>query len=148
MKTYVPKAGSITRSWWLIDAAGLTLGRLSTAAAVRLSGKHKPGYTPFLDTGDHVIVVNADKVRLTGKKLADKVYGRHTGYPGGLRQIAAGKLLADKPERVVELAIKGMLPKTPLGRQMARKLKVYAGEKHPHDAQQPQPLPIPGAARG
>lgn len=147
MKTYVPRPGEIERAWWVVDADGLTLGRLSTAIASRLAGKHKPQYTRFLDTGDHVIVVNAAKVRLTGKKLSDKFYRQHSGYPGGLREIAAGKLLARYPERLVEYAVQGMLPKNPLGRQMARKLKVYAGPDHPHAAQKPVPLPIPGAAR-
>lgn len=147
MKTYVPKQGDIARAWWIVDAAGLTLGRLSTVVADRLRGKHKPQFTPFLDTGDHVVVVNAEKVWLTGNKLRDKLYRHHTGYPGGLKEIAAGKLLATHPERIVEFSVKGMLPRGSLGRQMARKLKVYAGDKHPHEAQQPRPLPIPGAAR-
>jgi len=148
MKTYVPRRGEIDRSWWLVDADGLTLGRLSTVVADRLAGKHKAGYTPFLDTGDHVIVVNAGKVRLTGNKLSDKLYRHYSGYPGGLREVAAGKLLGKHPERLVEYAVKGMLPKSRLGRQMARKLKVYAGPDHPHTAQRPQSLPIPDAARG
>lgn len=150
MKTFVPKAGDLekAREWWLVDASGLTLGRLSTVVASRLRGKHKPTYTQFLDTGDHVIVLNANKVVLTGAKLRNKMYRHHTGYPGGLKEVAAGKLLKEHPTRVVEISIKGMLPKSPLGRQMARKLKVYAGEKHPHEAQKPKPLPIPDAARG
>lgn len=147
MKTHVPKKGEIERAWWVVDAAGLRLGRLSTAVAERLTGKHKPSYTPFLDTGDHVIVVNADKVRLTGRKLQQKVYRRHTGYPGGLREISAERLLEKHPERLVENAVRGMLPKGPLGRQMFRKLKVYRGSQHPHAAQKPEPLSIPGAAR-
>lgn len=147
MPTYVPKRGEIRRGWWLVDAAGLTLGRLSTVVAERLSGKHKPTYTPFLDVGDHVVVVNARKVRLTGRKLKDKVYRQHSGFPGGLKEITAGKLLDRHPTRLIEFAVKGMLPKGPLGRQIARKLKVYAGDKHPHTAQRPQPLAIPGAAR-
>ncbi|MBZ5639022.1 MAG: 50S ribosomal protein L13 [Acidobacteriia bacterium] len=147
MRTYVPKAAEIKRVWWVVNADGLTLGRLSTAVADRLTGKHKPSYTPFLDTGDHVVVVNAAKVRLTGRKLKDKIYRHHSGYPGGLKEIPAGKLLAKHPERLIELAVKGMLPKGPMGRQMARKLKVYPGDRHPHEAQQPQPLPIPDAAR-
>jgi large subunit ribosomal protein L13 len=146
VKTHVPKLGEIDRSWWIVDAAGLCLGRLSTTVAQRLIGKHKPSYTPFLDTGDHVIVVNADKIRLTGRKLEQKVYRRHTGYPGGLREITAARLLAKHPERLVESAVRGMLPKGPLGRQMYRKLKVYAGPQHPHAAQKPQSLSIPGAA--
>lgn len=147
MRTYVPKQGDLQRSWWVVDADGVTLGRLSTAVANRLSGKHKPAYTPFLDTGDHVIVVNAAKVRLTGRKLQDKLYRHHTGYPGGLKEVSAEKLLARHPERLVESAVKGMLPKGPLGRQMARKLKVYAGPDHPHAAQQPEALRIAGTAR-
>jgi large subunit ribosomal protein L13 len=147
MKTYVPKASDVTRAWWIVDASGLTLGRLATVVADRLRGKHKPQFVPYMDTGDHVIVVNASKVRMTGAKHQDKMYRHHTGYPGGLKEVAAGKLLAAKPERVLESAIKGMLPRGSLGRQMGRKLKVYAGDKHPHEAQQPKPLPIPGAAR-
>jgi large subunit ribosomal protein L13 len=147
MKTYVPKQGDIVREWWLVDAAGLTLGRLSTVVADRLRGKHKPQFTPYLDTGDHVVVINAAQVRLTGNKLQDKMYRHHTGYPGGLKEIPAGKLLASHPERIVEFSVKGMLPRGSLGRQMARKLKVYADGKHPHEAQQPKPLPIPDAAR-
>jgi large subunit ribosomal protein L13 len=147
VKTHVPKKADIERVWWVVDAAGLRLGRLSTAIAERLTGKHKPTYTPFLDTGDHVIVVNADKVHLTGRKLQQKIYRRHTGYPGGLREISAESLLAKHPERLVEYAVWGMLPKGPLGRQMYRKLKVYRGEQHPHAAQKPQSLSIPEAAR-
>ncbi len=140
MRTYVPKQGEIAREWWLVDAEGKTLGRLATAIAWRLRGKHKPAFTPFLDTGDHVIVVNAAKVALTGKKLSDKFYRSHSGYPGGLKQTAAGVMLARHPERVIELAVKGMLPKGPLGRKLFRKLKVYAGPSHPHAAQQPRRL--------
>ena len=147
MRTYVPKQGEIRRAWWLVDAQGLTLGRLSTAVARHLTGKHKPTYATFLDTGDHVIVVNAAKVKLTGRKLQDKLYRRHSGYPGGLKEIPAGKLLARHPERLVEFAVKGMLPKGSLGRQMARKLKVYAGPRHPHEAQKPEHLKIEGASR-
>ncbi|HEX6850369.1 MAG TPA: 50S ribosomal protein L13 [Candidatus Polarisedimenticolaceae bacterium] len=147
MKTYVPKAADVTRAWWIVDASGLTLGRLATVVADRLRGKHKPQFVPYMDTGDHVIVVNAAKVRMTGAKHQDKMYRHHTGYPGGLKEVPAGKLLASKPERVLESAIKGMLPRGSLGRQMGRKLKVYAGDKHPHVAQQPKPLPIPGAVR-
>jgi large subunit ribosomal protein L13 len=142
MKTYVPSGPSIKRDWWLVDASGQTLGRLATAVATRLTGKHKPIYTPNLDTGDHVIVINAAKVVLTGKKLSDKVYRRHTGYPGGLREIKAGLQLASKPERLIEEAVWGMLPKGSLGRAMYRKLKVYRGADHPHAAQQPRTLPI------
>jgi large subunit ribosomal protein L13 len=147
MRTYVPKPANIERAWWVVDAEGLTLGRLSTVVADRLSGKHKPTYTPFLDTGDHVVVVNASKVRLTGRKAKDKIYRHHSGYPGGLKEIPAGKLLEKHPERLIEYAVKGMLPKGTLGRQMARKLKVYAGNRHQHEAQRPQALAIPDAAR-
>jgi large subunit ribosomal protein L13 len=148
MATYVPKRGEVAREWWVVDAAGMTLGRLSSAVASRLMGKHKPTYTPFLDTGDHVVVLNASKVRLTGRKLADKMYRWHTNYPGGLKEVPAGKLLARRPEKVVEEAVWGMLPKGPLGRQMVRKLKVYAGDKHPHEAQKPRALRVADAARG
>ena len=145
MKTYVPKQGEIQRGWWLVDAGGKTLGRLATVVASHLRGKHKPMFTPFLDTGDHVIVVNADKIVLTGKKMEQKIYRRHSGYPGGLKEVRAEEMLEKHPERIVEFAVKGMLPKGPLGRQMARKLKVYAGSTHPHEAQSPQPLEIDGA---
>lgn len=147
MRTYVPKANEIHRAWWLVDAEGLTLGRLASAVAVRLRGKHKPSFTTFQDGGDHVIVVNAEKLVLTGRKLQQKFYRTHSGYPGGLREIVAEELLRKRPERVVELAIKGMLPKGSLGRTMFRKLKVYRGSRHPHQAQAPRPLAIPGAAR-
>lgn len=147
MKTYVPKQETIQRDWWLIDAQGLTLGRLATEVALRLRGKHKPAFTPHLDTGDHIIVVNAEKVALSGRKLDTKMYRRHSGYPGGLRELPAGKVLATQPVRLVESAVRGMLPKGSLGRRMARKLKVYAGSDHPHQAQQPQPLELPGAKR-
>lgn len=146
-RTYVPKQTEVRRLWWLVDADGLTLGRLSTQVATRLMGKHKPQYTPFLDTGDHVIVINAAKVQLTGRKLQDKLYRQHSGYPGGLKEISAGKLLARHPVRLIEFAVRGMLPKGPLGRQMARKLKVYAGPRHPHLAQRPEALKIPDASR-
>lgn len=148
MKTYVPKQGDIQRAWWVVDASGMTLGRLSTVVASRLAGKHKPVYTTYEDTGDHVVVINAERVKLTGRKTNDKMYRRYSLYPGGLKEIAAGKLLQSHPERLVETAVKGMLPKNSLGRAMARKLKVYVGAKHPHDAQQPKPLAIPGAVRG
>ena len=147
MSTYVPKKAEVQRDWWVVDASGMTLGRLSTGVAQRLTGKHKPTYTPFLDTGDHVIVVNAGKIHLTGRKLQDKLYRHHTGFPGGLKEIPAGKLLARHPERLVEFAVWGMLPKGPLGRQMFKKLKVYPDSKHPHEAQKPQPLTISGAKR-
>ena len=147
MRTYVPRQGEIESQWWLVDAAGLTLGRLSTAVAQRLRGKHKPGFTPFMDTGDHVIVINADKVVLTGRKWQSKMYRSHSGYPGGLKEITAEKLRAKHPERLVERAVSGMLPKGPLGRKITRKLKVYAGDKHPHQAQQPKVLDLSGLAR-
>jgi large subunit ribosomal protein L13 len=142
MKTYVPKASEITREWWVVDAAGQTLGRLATQVASRLRGKHKPTYVPFLDSGDHVVVINAEKIVLTGDKLKQKKYRRYSGYPGGLHEITAGKMLETYPTRVVEFAVKGMLPKGPLGRQMARKLKVYTGGEHPHRAQNPQQLTL------
>lgn len=147
MKTYVPKRGDIQRGWWVVDASGMTLGRLSTVVASHLAGKHKPVYARHTDTGDHVVVVNAEKVRLTGRKPTEKIYRHHSLYPGGLKQVAAGKLLETHPERLVEYAVKGMLPKSSLGRAMARKLKVYVGAKHPHAAQQPKALAIPDAVR-
>ncbi|MCP3979072.1 MAG: 50S ribosomal protein L13 [bacterium] len=147
MKTYVPKQGEVQREWWLVDANGLTLGRLATAVATRLRGKHKPMYTPFLDTGDHVVVINAEKVVLSGNKLQDKKYRKHSGYPGGLHEVTAGKLQQRYPERLIEFAVKGMLPKGPLGRRMVKKMKVYAGDKHPHEAQRPVQLELPHAAR-
>lgn len=147
MKTYVPKLAEIQRNWWLVDASGLAVGRLASQVASRLRGKHKPGFTPFLDTGDHVVVVNASKLVLTGAKLQDKYYRRHSGYPGGLKEVAAEEMMRDHPERVVESAVKGMLPKGPLGRRMAKKLKVYAGPQHPHAAQNPQPLAVVGRAK-
>jgi large subunit ribosomal protein L13 len=137
MKTQFPSAKEIVRAWHVIDADGAVLGRVASQAAKLLMGKHKPSYTPFLDTGDHVVVVNADKVRLTGQKENSKTYRRHSGYPGGLRETSASQLRAKRPVRMVELAISGMLPKTKLGKQMYRKLKVYAGPKHPHQAQKP-----------
>lgn len=142
MRTYVPHKGDIARDWWIVDAEGKTLGRLASVVASKLTGKVKPIYTPYLDTGDHVIVVNAGKVVLTGRKLEQKIYHRHTGYPGGLKSIPAGKLLAQRPARVIEKAVWGMLPKGPLGRQMYRKLKVYPGTQHPHEAQKPRPLAL------
>ena len=147
MKTYVPKQGDITRAWWVVDASGMTLGRLSTVVASHLAGKHKPVYTTYEDTGDHVVVINAERVKLTGRKIKDKMYRRHSLYPGGLKEVAAGKMLQTHPERLVETAVRGMLPKSSLGRAMARKLKVYVGAKHPHEAQQPKTLAIPDAVR-
>ncbi len=142
MKTYTPKAPEIERRWWVVDAEDVVLGRLASQVAQVLRGKHKPMYTPHLDTGDFVVVVNADKVRLTGTKPEKKTYFRHTGYIGGEKHIPVSTMLAKHPERVVELAVKGMLPKNNLGRLMRRKLKVYASAEHPHAAQQPQPLEI------
>ena len=140
MSTHFPSAKELVRSWYVIDADGAVLGRLATKAARLLMGKHKPTYTPFLDTGDHVVIINADKVRLTGQKERDKVYRRHSGYPGGLKEIGAAKMRATRPVKMVELAVAGMLPKTKLGKQMYRKLNVYSGPKHPHQAQKPQPV--------
>tara|TARA_B110000438_G_scaffold60397_1_gene60586 strand:+ start:115 stop:549 length:435 start_codon:yes stop_codon:yes gene_type:complete len=144
MKTYSAKPESVQREWFIVDAAEKTLGRLATEIALRLKGKHKPEYTPHVDTGDYIVVINAEKIRVTGKKTTDKMYYRHTGYPGGLRSISFDKLIDHKPEMVIEQAVKGMLPKNPLGRDMYRKLKVYAGTEHPHAAQQPQTLEIKG----
>ena len=143
MKTYSAKPGDIERKWFVIDAEGVVLGRLASIVAMRLRGKHKPIYTPHIDCGDHIVIINADKVQLTGNKLADKTYYRHTGYPGGIRSTTAGKILDGKhPERVVEKAVQRMIPKGPLGRQVLRKLKVYAGAEHPHEAQQPENLDV------
>ncbi|ALZ75328.1 50S ribosomal protein L13 [Rheinheimera sp. F8] len=142
MKTFTAKPESVTRDWFVVDAAGKTLGRLSTEIASRLRGKHKPEYTPHVDTGDYIIVVNADKVTVTGNKAKNKMYYSHSGFPGGIKEINFEKLLDKKPEMVLETAIKGMLPKGPLGRAMFRKLKVYAGAEHQHAAQQPQVLDI------
>lgn len=140
MGTFVPSGKQIDRKWYVIDASGQTLGRLATKAASVLSGKLNPRYTPYLDMGDHVIVINAEKVRLTGLKDQNKVYRRYTGYLGGLREESFTRLINRRPERVLEEAIKGMLPKTRLGRAMGSKLKVYRGDKHPHQAQQPVAL--------
>ena len=140
MKTAIPSPAGIERQWHLIDAEDAVLGRLASKAAMLLMGKHKPSYTPFLDTGDHVVVVNAAKVRLTGRKEEQKIYRRHSGYPGGLTETSARKVRATRPQRMVEEAIQGMLPKTKLGKQMYRKLQVYAGPKHPHEAQKPVEL--------
>lgn len=142
MGTFVPSSNTLTRKWFVVDAAGQTLGRLASGAARVLSGKNSTQYTPYIDTGDHVVVINAEKIVLTGLKAQQKVYRRYTGFPGGLREEEFLKLLARRPEEIVEQAIKGMLPKSKLGRQMATKLKVYKGDKHPHDAQQPQPLTV------
>lgn len=142
MSTYSAKPESVKRDWFVVDAAGKTLGRLATEVATRLRGKHKPVYTPHVDTGDYVVIINAEKVAVTGKKASDKMYYHHTGFPGGIKEASFEKLIARKPEKVIELAVKGMLPRNPLGRAMFRKLKVYAGAEHPHTAQQPQPLDI------
>jgi large subunit ribosomal protein L13 len=142
MKTEFPSKSEIVRTWHVIDASEAALGRIATQAAKVLMGKHKPTYTPFLDTGDHVIVINAEKAVLTGNKESQKVYRRHSGYPGGLKEISAVRMRQTRPIRMVEEAIKGMLPKTKLGKQMYRKLKVYAGDKHPHEAQTPQAMAV------
>ena len=142
MNTLIPSKGEIVRQWHVLDAQDMVLGRLASNAALLLMGKHKPTYTPFLDTGDHVIVINASKVRLTGRKDDQKIYRHHTGYPGGLVEIGARKVRATKPIRMIEDAVSGMLPKNKLGKQMYRKMKVYAGDKHPHQAQQPVALEI------
>lgn len=142
MSTFVPSGKDIARNWYVIDADGETLGRLATKAASVLSGKLNPQYVPYIDMGDHVIVINAEKVRLTGLKDQKKVYRRYTGYPGGLREESFTRLIQRKPEKVLEEAIKGMLPKTKLGRAMGSKLKVYRGDKHPHAAQQPVAMKI------
>ncbi len=142
MTTVSAKPAEVQRGWYLVDASEKTLGRLSTEIARRLRGKHKPEYTPHVDTGDYIVVVNAEKIRVTGNKLQNKMYHHHTGYIGNLKSISLEKLLAKAPERVIEQAVKGMLPKNTLGREMFRKLKVYAGPEHKHAAQQPQPLEI------
>ena len=142
MKTFSAKPESVKRDWFVIDATDKTLGRLSTEIARRLRGKHKPEFTPHVDTGDYIVVVNAEKVAVTGAKLDDKMYHRFTGYVGNLKTMSLKDLLATHPERVIEIAVKGMLPKNPLGREMYRKLKVYGGAEHPHTAQQPQALEI------
>jgi len=142
MKTVIPSGVDIPRKWHVIDAENAVLGRLASKAANILMGKHKAIYTPYIDTGDHVIVVNAEKVRLTGAKEEQKIYRNHSGYPGGLREVQARKVRATRPVRMVEDAVQGMLPKNKLGKQMYRKLQVYAGPKHPHDAQKPQALAV------
>ena len=142
MKTFTANPESVQRDWFVVDATGKTLGRLATELARRLRGKHKAEYTPHVDTGDYIIVLNAEKVAVTGNKRTDKVYYRHTGYVGGIKQATFEEMIARHPERVIEIAVKGMLPKGPLGRAMYRKLKVYAGNEHNHAAQQPQVLDI------
>ena len=142
MKTFNAKKENIVKDWYVIDAEGKVLGRLATEIARRLRGKHKPVYTPYVDTGDFVIVVNAGKVKLTGKKLTDKIYYRHSGYPGGLKETPAGKMLQEKPGEVLRLAVRGMLPKNSLGRAMLKKLKIYSGSDHCHEAQCPRVLAL------
>ncbi|MFO7287301.1 MAG: 50S ribosomal protein L13 [Gammaproteobacteria bacterium] len=142
MKTYSAKPETVRRDWYVVDADGKTLGRLASEIARRLRGKHKPVYTPHVDTGDYVVVINAEKIRVTGRKMKDKIYYRHTGYVGNLKSESLEKLLQRAPERALELAVKGMLPKNPLGRRMLRKLKVVRGAEHPHQAQQPIPLEL------
>ena len=142
MKTFSAKPQDVRREWHLVDATDKTLGRLATEVARRLRGKHKPEYTPHVDTGDHIVVVNAEKIKVTGKKLEDKMYHHHTGYIGNLKSISLGDQLEKHPERVIESAVKGMLPKTKLGRAMYKKLHVYAGPEHPHAAQQPAALDL------
>jgi len=144
MKTIFAKSETVKRDWYVIDATDKTLGRLATEIANRLRGKHKAEYTPNVDTGDYIVVVNAEKVKATGNKLKDKIYYRHTEYPGGIRSQSLEEVLAKHPERVIEKAVKGMLPKGPLGYAMIKKMKVYAGAEHPHVAQQPQTLEIKG----
>ena len=142
MKTYSAKPETVKRDWFVVDATGKTLGRLATELASRLRGKHKPEFTPHVDTGDYMVVINAEKVAVTGRKEQNKLYHHHTGYIGSLKTTTLGKLRAKAPERIIEIAVKGMLPKNPLGRAMFRKLKVYAGAEHQHAAQQPKPLDI------
>jgi large subunit ribosomal protein L13 len=142
MKTFVAKAETVKRDWFVVDADGKTLGRLATEIATRLRGKHKPEYTPHVDTGDYIVVVNAEKITVTGNKAQNKMYHSHSGYPGGLKSISFEKLQAKKPEMIIEAAVKGMLPRGPLGRAMFRKLKVFAGPEHAHVAQQPKTLEI------
>lgn len=142
MKTYMAKTEALNSEWHMVDASGKVLGRLAAEIAYRLRGKHKATYTPHVDTGDFIIVVNAEKIMLTGKKLTDKIYYHYSGYPGGLRETSAGKMLAEKPENLIRIAVAGMLPKTNLGRKMLRKLKVYTGNAHPHEAQCPHVLTV------
>ncbi len=142
MKTFSAKPETVKRDWYIIDAENVVLGRMATEIARRLRGKHKPEYTPHVDTGDYIVVINAEKVAVTGRKETDKLYQHHTGYPGGLKTISLEKQRAQAPERIIEAAVRGMLPKNTLGRAMFRKLKVYAGTEHKHVAQQPKPLEI------
>jgi large subunit ribosomal protein L13 len=147
MRTYTPKPGDITRNWHVIDATDVVLGRLASQTAILLRGKHKPTFAPHVDTGDFVIIINADKVALTGQKLEQKKAYRHSGYPGGLRETSYTELLAKSPEKAIEKAVRGMLPKTTLGRQQLSKLKIYSGSEHPHSAQQPKPFEISQVAQ-
>jgi large subunit ribosomal protein L13 len=142
VRTFTAKTAEIEREWYVVDAEGQTLGRLASRIAPIIKGKHKPIYTPHLDCGDYVIIINADKVRVTGQKMEQKFYYRHSGYPGGIKKISLRDQLATYPERVLQSAVKGMLPKNKLGRRMIKKLKVYAGDSHPHEAQQPKPLEL------
>ena len=142
MKTYTAKPSDIKQDWFVVDASGKTLGRLASEIARRLRGKHKPEYTPHMDTGDYIVVINAKEVKVTGNKRTDKIYQHHTGFPGGLKSISLDKLMEKKPEVVIEKAVKGMLPRGPLGREMYRKLKVYPGAEHKHAAQQPKALEL------
>ncbi|MCY3884848.1 MAG: 50S ribosomal protein L13 [Gammaproteobacteria bacterium] len=142
MKTLSTRPADVVHDWYVVDASRYTLGRLASAIAPRLRGKHKPQYTPHVDTGDYIIVVNAEKVRVTGRKEEDKIYYRHTGYPGGIKSQTLKEMREKHPERIIEIAVKGMLPRNPLGRAVARKLKVYKGSEHPHGAQQPQELNV------
>ena len=142
MKTFSAKAEETKKDWYVVDASGKVLGRLASEIALRLRGKHKAIYTPHVDTGDFIVVVNAEKIVLTGKKLTDKIYYSYSGYPGGLRETAAGKMLAEKPEKLIRIAVAGMMPKNNLGRKMLKKLKIYSGNAHPHDAQCPKTLAV------
>ncbi|MFV2061833.1 MAG: 50S ribosomal protein L13 [Gammaproteobacteria bacterium] len=142
MKTFSAKPETVKRDWYIVDAAEKTLGRLATEIALRLRGKHKPEYTPHVDTGDYIVVINSDKIRVTGNKMKGKIYYHHTGYPGGIKDISFEKLRAKKSEMIIQKAVKGMLPKNPLGRAMFRKLRVYRGAEHDHAAQQPKTLEI------
>lgn len=141
-KTYMAKPQEVQRSWYLLDADGQTVGRLASEIAKRLRGKHKPEYTPHVDTGDYIVVINADKIHISGNKNQDKYYYHHTGFPGGIKSQSFNDLKASKPEQILEKAVKGMIPRGPLGRQMLKKLKIYAGTEHKHEAQQPKPLNI------
>ncbi|WP_447986907.1 50S ribosomal protein L13 [Nitrospira sp. Nam74] len=140
MKTYLAKPAEVVRKWYVVDASGKTLGRLAARVAILLRGKHKPTFTPHVDTGDHVVIINAEKIHLTGEKMKTKTYTHHTGYPGGFKTMTAEQLHEKNPTDLLNKAIKGMLPKNPLGKQMARKLKIYAGSEHPHQAQSPESL--------